>query len=112
KYRIGMVVIRLAERAERSLDLRRLAMPDLERLARLTRETASLAILDGDQALTVAQADRPNLIAVGDWTGHATPLHGVAACTVLLAAMAERDVLRLVRAGLIQHTAGTPGRLE
>ena len=112
KYRIGMVVIRLAERAERSLDLRRLAMPDLERLARLTRETASLAILDGDQALTVAQADGPNLIAVGDWTGRATPLHGVAAGKVLLAAMAERDVLRIVRAGLIPHTERTLVRLE
>jgi len=112
KYRLGMVVIRLAERAERSLDLRRLAMPDLERLARLTRETASLAILDGDQALPVAQADGPNLIAVGDWTGRATPLHGVAAGKVLLAAMAERDVLRIVRAGLIPHTERTLVRLE
>src|SRR5438552_18192459 len=112
KYRLGMVVIRLAERAERSLDLRRLAMPDLERLARLTRETASLAILDGDQALTVAQADGPNLIAVADWTRRATPLHGIAAGQVRLAAMAERDVLRIVRAGLIPHTERTLSRLE
>jgi len=37
KYRLGVVVIRLAECAERTLDLRALAMPDLERLARATR---------------------------------------------------------------------------
>jgi len=41
-------------------------MAELERLARLTRETVSLGILDGDTCLTVAQADGPNLIAVGD----------------------------------------------
>ena len=39
KYRLGLVVIRLAERAERTLDLRGIAMAELERLARLTRET-------------------------------------------------------------------------
>ena len=39
KYRLGLVVIRLAERAERTLDLRGIATPELERLARLTHET-------------------------------------------------------------------------
>jgi DNA-binding IclR family transcriptional regulator len=90
KYRLGLVVIRLAERAERTLDLRGIAMPELERLARLTRETTGLGSLEGDQLLTVAQADGPNLIAVGDWTGRSTPLHCVASGKVLLAALAER----------------------
>ncbi|HTC86368.1 MAG TPA: helix-turn-helix domain-containing protein, partial [Candidatus Acidoferrum sp.] len=36
KYRLGLVLIRLAERAERTLDLRSIAMTELERLARLT----------------------------------------------------------------------------
>ena len=42
KYRLGLVVIRLAERAERTLDLRGIALPELERLARLTHETTGL----------------------------------------------------------------------
>ena len=84
KYRLGLVVIRLAERAERTLDLRGIAVPELERLARLTHETTGLGILDGDTLLTVAQADGPNLIAVGDWTGRSTPLHCVASGKVLL----------------------------
>src|SRR5947208_16648471 len=46
KYRLGLVVIRLAERAERTLDLRALAMPELKRLARITGESVSLAGLD------------------------------------------------------------------
>jgi IclR family acetate operon transcriptional repressor len=112
KYRLGLVVIRLAERAERTMDLRRIAMPELERLARLTRETVSLAVLDRDSAMTVAWADGANVLRVGDWTGRTTPLHGVAAGKVLMAALPERDVLRIVRAGLAAHTLRTLVTLE
>jgi DNA-binding IclR family transcriptional regulator len=112
KYRLGLVVIRLAERAERTLDLRGIAMAELERLARLTHETTGLGVLDGDQLLTVAQADGPNLIAVGDWTGRSVPLHCVASGKILLAALAEREVLRIVRRGLATYTERTIVELE
>ena len=112
KYRLGLVVIRLAERAERTLDLRSLALPELERLARLTHETAGLGVLDGDQVLFVAQADGPNLIAVGDWTGRASTLHANASGKVLLASLAEREVLRIVRRGLTRYTDRTITDLE
>jgi DNA-binding IclR family transcriptional regulator len=112
KYRLGLVVIRLAERAERTLDLRGIAMPELERLARLTHETTGLGVLDGDTFLTVAQADGPNLIAVGDWTGRSVPLHCVASGKVLLAALAEREVLQIVRRGLVRYTERTIVELE
>ena len=112
KYRLGLVIIRLAEKAERTLDLRGISMPELERLARLTHETTGVGILDGDALLTVAQADGPNLIAVGDWTGRSTPLHCVASGKVLMAALAEREVLRIVRRGLVSHTDRTLTELE
>jgi DNA-binding IclR family transcriptional regulator len=112
KYRLGLVVIRLAERAERTLDLRGIATPELERLARLTHETTSLGVLDGDQLLCVAQADGPNLVAVGDWTGRATPLHCVASGKVVMAALAEREVVRIVKRGLPRYTERTIVELE
>ena len=87
-------------------------MPELERLARLTHETTGLGVLDGDSLLTVAQVDGPNLIAVGDWTGRATPLHCVASGKVLLSSLAEREVLRIVRRGLVRYTERTIVELE
>jgi len=105
-------VIRLAERAERTLDLRSIALPELERLARATRETVTLGILEGDAYLTVAQVDGPNMVACPDWTGRTTPLHCVASGKVLLAAMAERDVMRLARPGLAARTERTITTLE
>jgi IclR family acetate operon transcriptional repressor len=112
KYRLGLLVIRLAERAERTLDLRSIALPELERLARATHETVGLGVLDADALLTVAQVDGPSLIAVGDWTGRATPLHCGASGKVLLAALAEREVLRIVRSGLSRYTERTVTELE
>lgn len=112
KYRLGTLVIRLADRAERSLDLRGIALPELERLARSTRETAGLSLIDRECLLTVAQADAPSLVPVGDWTGRTSPLHCTAGGKILLAAMAEREVLRIVRNGLPRFTSRTITDLE
>lgn len=112
KYRLGLVVIRLAERAERTLDLKGIAYPELERLARATRETVSIGILEGDAYLTVAQVDGPNMVACPDWTGRTSPLHCTASGKVLLAALAERDVLRIARPGLAARTDRTITTLE
>jgi DNA-binding IclR family transcriptional regulator len=112
KYRLGLVVIRLAEQAERSLDLKGIAYPELEHLARATRETVSLGILQGDAYLTVAQVDGPNMVACPDWTGRASPLHCTASGKVILAALAERDVLRIARPGLEARTERTITTLE
>jgi DNA-binding IclR family transcriptional regulator len=112
KYRLGLVVIRLAGHAEQTLDLRTIALPELEHLARATRETVTLGVVEADACLTVAQVAGPNLVACPDWTGRTTPLHCVAPGKVLLAAMAERDVLRIARPGLPTPTERTITGLE
>ena len=100
------------DRAERTLDLRSIAMPELDRLARATRETTGLGVLDGDQLLTVAQADGPNLVADGRLDRPLVPLALVAAGKVLLSALPEREILRLVRRGLDRFTDRTITQLE
>ncbi len=112
KYRLGLAVIRLAGRAERTLDLAGLAQSELERLARITHETVGLVVADGDLARTVAQVDGPSMAARTNWTGRATPLHCTASGKVLLAARAERDVLRLAKQGLKSCTDRTITRLD
>ncbi len=49
---------------------------------------------------------------MGDWTGRSTPLHCVASGKVLLAAVPEREVLRIVRRGLVTYTERTIVELE
>ncbi|MGZ6340515.1 MAG: IclR family transcriptional regulator [Candidatus Limnocylindrales bacterium] len=112
KYRLGLAVVRLGERAEKTLDLRRIALPELERLARVTRETVAIGILDGDVCLNLAQADPPSPVMPIDLTGRTAPLHAVACGKVLLSAMPEREVLRLAKRGLPAYTPHTIIGLE
>lgn len=106
RYRLGLAIIRLAEHAERALDLRGIALPELELLARATHESVSLTVLEGEAALPVAQADGPVQSAV-DWTGHAIPPHAIAAGKILLSALPEREIARIARRGLRRFTPRT-----
>ncbi len=112
KYRLGLAVIRLAGRAEQTLDRGRIAGPELERLARATHDIAALAIWEHERVVVAAQADPPSVVALADWTGRSIPLHATAAGKVLLASVPERDVLRIVRAGLPAYTERTIVGLE
>jgi DNA-binding IclR family transcriptional regulator len=111
KYRLGLAVIRLADRAERTRDLPSIAKPELDRLARATRESSGLGVLDGDLLLTVVQSDGP-APCPPDRTGRGVPLHSVSAGKVLLASMPEREVMRLFRRGLDRFTDRTITQLE
>jgi len=57
KYRLGLAVVRLGGHAEKSLDLRSIALPELESLARSVHETTTLEVLEGDSVLTIAYSD-------------------------------------------------------
>ena len=49
KYRLGLIVIRLAERAERTLDLRSIAMPSSTASRAQRARPPAWACLDGDR---------------------------------------------------------------
>jgi IclR family transcriptional regulator, acetate operon repressor len=112
KYRLGLAVIRLAQRAELTLDLGRIARPELDVLARAGHHPVTLAILQHDTAIVGAQIDPPSVAAVPDWTGRALPLHATAAGKILLASVPEREVLRIVRGGLRAYTPRTIVELD
>ncbi len=105
KYRLGFAVVRLGAHAERSLDIRQIARPQLRSLALAVEEAATLEILQGDSAVTTAcSADRG---AGRDTTGRYSPLHATAAGKVLLAGQPEREVIRLSTGGLTRYTFHT-----
>ncbi len=107
-FRLGVGIIRLAQSAERTLDLRAIAQAELEALAKQTHETVSLEVFDGvASAVAICQIDGPNLTPMPDITGRPVAMHAIAAGKVLLASLPERTVLSIARRGLVSYTNRT-----
>ena len=110
KYRLGLAVVRLGDRAEKTLDVRSIAAPEVEAVARSVRESTTLGMLDGDRVVAVAWADASG-------RGHyrmvvSMPLHATAPGKVLLACRPERDVIRLSKVGFTPYTSRTIVRVD
>lgn len=76
KYRLGLAMVVLGGHAEKTLDLRSIALPELAKLARSVKETATLGILEGDSVMTVGWFDASG--TGQDRTGRCLPLHATA----------------------------------
>jgi DNA-binding IclR family transcriptional regulator len=110
KYRLGLALVRLGGHAERTLDLRSLAMPELERASKSMREATTLGVLDGDSAMTVAWSDASGVAHAG--TDRNLPLHATATGKVLLSNKPEREIIRLARMGFRPYTSKTIVRAD
>lgn len=107
-FRLGVGIIRLAQSAERTLDLRSIALPEMEALSKATHETVSLEVFDGvGSAVAICQIDGPNLTPMPDITGRPVAMHAIASGKVLLASLPERTVLAIARRGLVRYTSRT-----
>jgi DNA-binding IclR family transcriptional regulator len=110
KYRLGLAIVRLGGQAEKSLDLRAIATPALQDLARQIKETATLGALENDHVVTLAWSDPSG--ASRNRVGKSLPLHATAPGKVLLSHCPERDVIRLSKIGFTPYTANTIVRVD
>jgi IclR family acetate operon transcriptional repressor len=110
KYRLGLAVIRLGGQAERALDLRSIAMRELEGVARAVRETTTLGVVEGDSVVTIGWSDASGMGHDRKWTY--LPLHATAPGKVLLSNRPEREVIRLSKIGLTPYTSRTIVRVD
>ena len=84
-YRLGTRLLSLSTTATRELPLRDLAQPVLERVARITGESAQLFVRDGDRRLCVASAQSGNELRAIVEVGASLPLTAGSAGKVFLA---------------------------
>jgi DNA-binding IclR family transcriptional regulator len=107
KYRLGFGMVLLAGAVRADLDILRCAEPVCERLSERTRETVTIAVLEGDDAVIIHQSiSRASALGV-DWTGRHTPLHATAAGKIFLAYMPEEQLLRILEGPLERFTEYT-----
>lgn len=92
----------------RCRDLVAIARPHLRALMEASGETVNLAILDGDQALYVAQVECRQTMRAIATPGARVPLHGSSVGKALLAAMPDLELVRTIgRTGLPAATPRT-----
>jgi DNA-binding IclR family transcriptional regulator len=107
KYRLGFGIVLLARSVSADLDILRCARPVCERLSERTKETVTIAVLEGDDAVVIHQSiSRASALSV-DWTGRHTPLHATAAGKIFLVYMPEDQRQRILEGALERYTEYT-----
>lgn len=106
RYALGPRLIRLGESASRLLGS--WARPHLERLAEETGETANMALLDGDEAVYVAQAPSRHSVRMFTEVGRRVLPHSTGVGKALLAHLPDEEVRALLsRTGMPAATERT-----
>jgi IclR family KDG regulon transcriptional repressor len=77
--------------------LNRVAPPCMEELARSTRETVNLGVLDGGEVVVTNTIESPQSVRMSSKVGNRRHLHTTSIGKVLLAALPEKELLRLLR---------------
>lgn len=98
-YRLGARMLGLSADYVYNSELIRLARPHLTRLVGQLRETAYLAVLEGDHALYVAAEETDDTLRMAAPVGNRVPLHATAAGKLLLASLPDEESERLLGAG-------------
>lgn len=107
KYRLGLGLIAVAGPLLANLDVRRVAMEDLQALAELTGETTALAIWDGGAAVTVEQIPSRKQVKHTSALGSRYDTGLSATVQVFLASQDPDEIRSLVESGRIQLSPDT-----
>jgi DNA-binding IclR family transcriptional regulator len=96
-YRMARKLFDLQQRQPIEQILNRVAPPMMEDLAKSCRETVNLGILDGGEVVVVNTVESPQTIRMSSKVGNRRCIHTTAIGKVLLAALPEKEMLRLLR---------------
>jgi IclR family acetate operon transcriptional repressor len=102
-YQLGFQVLRMGLRVLDGLDYRRVAHPLLRELNQKTQETVHLAILQGDQAISIEKFGSPQPVGLDARLGGQMPLHCTGVGKVLLAYQSEEMLTKLAKSPGLQR---------
>lgn len=103
---LGPLLMRLASHSH--VDITQKARPYLEELTRVTGETALLTGANGQELILLYSVVSPNLLRVTPVAGHFLNLYATAGGKILLAAMTDEAVVRMLGSELKPLTPKTP----
>lgn len=108
RYTLGSRIAWLSAKFLEKMDIRQLARPILEDLARESGETIHLAILDRDEVVYIDKIDGKQALIMAARVGSRTPVHSTALGIAMLANLPESEWRRYVaEVGLKPRTRNT-----
>lgn len=114
-YRVARKLFDLPQSLPVEQLLNRVAQPLMEQLAQSCKETVNLGIIDAGEVVVINTVESPQAVRMSSKIGNRRHLHSTAIGKVMLAAMADKEVLRLIRLKglprLTSHTLNTRAAL-
>ncbi len=108
RYSLGPACRLLTVSEQHVPDWRKIATPLLRQLVEISGETANLAVMDGDRAVYVAQAQSARMVRMFTELGNRVPLHATGCGKVLLAHQPASVITSIIaQAGLPAYTDKT-----
>lgn len=108
-YMLGSQIVLLADAVNIKAELPKRAQPVLDALNRATEEAVHLAVLQGDEMITLVKREALHALRVDSGSiGKSTALHATATGKILLAGLEDAEVQRMTeRHGLREYTPKT-----
>ncbi|MCL4439650.1 MAG: IclR family transcriptional regulator [Firmicutes bacterium] len=95
KYRLGIKIMHMGLEALNSLDFRKVAIPFIQELVQISRETVQLAVLEGNNVLVVERDHSPEAITVN--LGLRSEVHCTAEGKLLMSYLAPDKAAGILR---------------
>jgi DNA-binding IclR family transcriptional regulator len=93
-YALSMRFVELGNRVQQQFNLTSIARPHLERLKRVTGESANLAVLDGAEAVYLEQVRSDHMLQLFTKLGAKVPLYSTGVGKAMLSNLSDQEVDR------------------
>lgn len=110
KYRLGLKILDLAGRVWGRYDIRQIAAPFMEELARQTEEVIHLAVLDGADIVYLEKKGQGQILTVATRVGGRNPAYASSMGKILLADLSESELKAILGQGKLKKL--TPNTID
>jgi len=110
KYRLGLKILDLAGRVWGRHDIRQIATPYMEELARETSEIIHLAVLDGSDLVYLEKKGQGQVLTVATRVGGRNPAYASSMGKILLADLSENELKAILGRGKLKKL--TPNTID
>ena len=110
KYRLGLKILDLAGRVWGCHDIRQIAAPFMEELARQTEEVIHLAVLDGADIVYLEKKGQGQILTVATRVGGRNPAYASSMGKILLADLSESELKAILGQGKLKKL--TPNTID